>query len=210
MSGWTAAWLILASSCALAQQAAGEWKPLFDGRTLNGWKEAPIPGHGPVRVKNGAIHLGRGSMTGIAWTGEFPKSGYEIRFEAVRLEGNDFFAGITFPVNGTFCTWINGGWGGDVVGLSNVDGYDASENETSMARDFAAGRWYSFRLVVTPGRIRAWIDGAIVVDLEIAGRKIDLRFDDTDLCKPLGFASYATEAALRNIQYRMLMPEGRQ
>ena len=128
----------------------------------------------------------------------------------MRLEGNDFFVGITFPVNGTFCTWINGGWGGDVVGLSNVDGYDASENETSMARDFAAGRWYSFRLVVTPGRIRAWIDGAIVVDLEIAGRKIDLRFDDTDLCKPLGFASYATEAALRNIQYRMLMPEGRQ
>src|ERR1039458_6583443 len=29
---------------------------------------------------------------------------------------------------GSFLTWINGGWGGSIVGLSSLDGNDASEN----------------------------------------------------------------------------------
>ena len=85
-------------------------------------------------------------MTGITWIGEFPKSGYEIRFEAARLEGNDFFAGIVFPVKDSYCSSINGGWDGTVVGLSNLDGNDASENDTSTIRDFVRGRWYDFDL----------------------------------------------------------------
>lgn len=190
---------------ALPAAAQGDgWIPLFDGRSLDGWKKAAIPRTGEVGVRDGTLVLGKGAMTGIAWTRDFPKSGYEIRFEAARLEGNDFFAGITFPVGDTFCSWINGGWGGDVVGLSNVDGYDASENETSINRDFAQGRWYEFRLEVTAARIRAWINGSIVIDLDITGRLIALRFDDIDLCKPLGFASYGTVAALRKIEYRRL------
>ena len=100
--------------------ASGEWTPLFDGQSLKGWKETPFRGRGEVRVKDGTILIGKGHLTGITWTGEFPKSGYEIRFEAARLEGNDFFAGITFPVKDSFCSWINGGWGGSVVGLSSL------------------------------------------------------------------------------------------
>ncbi len=193
---------LLAALSASARCA--EWISLFDGRSLDGWKKAPMPRSGEVGVREGTLVLGKGAMTGIASTRDFPKSGYEIRFEAARLEGNDFFAGITFPAGDTYCSWINGGWGGDVVGLSNVDGYDASENETSINRDFVKGRWYEFRLEVTDEKIRAWIDGSIVIDLEITGRLIGLRFDDIDLCKPLGFASYGTEGALRKIEYRRL------
>lgn len=190
---------------ALPAAARGaEWMSLFDGQSLDGWKKAPMPRSGEVSARDGMLVLGKGAMTGIAWTRDFPKSGYEIRFEGARLEGNDFFAGLTFPCGDTFCSWINGGWGGDVVGLSNVDGYDASENETSINRDFVQGRWYQFRLEVTPAKIRAWINGSIVIDLEIAGRLIGLRFDDIDLCKPLGFASYGTLAGLRRIEYRRL------
>ena len=195
-------------ACGLASVAPGqspaEWISLFDGKSLTGWKEAPFDGRGELQVKDGAIRLGKGRMTGIAWAGEFPRSGYEIRFEAARLEGNDFFAGITFPVNDSFCSWINGGWDGTVVGLSNLDGNDASENDTSTVRDFVKGRWYAFRLVVTERRIQAWIDGAVVIDVDIAQRRVGLRFDDIDLCKPLGFASYATLAGLRKIEYRQL------
>lgn len=182
----------------------GEWIPLFDGRTLAGWKEAPFTGRGRVEVRDGMIRLGKGAMTGIATTREFPRSGYEIRFEAVRLEGNDFFAGLTFPVNDSFCFWVNGGWDGTVVGLSNLDGNDASENDTSTVRDFVKGRWYAFRLAVTESRIQAWIDGTIAIDVDITKRLVGLRFDETDLGKPLGFASYATVAGLRKIEYRML------
>ena len=189
---------------AAAAQAPVEWISLFDGKSLAGWKEAPFNGRGDLQVKDGMIRLGKGRMTGIAWAGEFPRAGYEIRFEAARLEGNDFFAGITFPVNDTFCSWINGGWDGTVVGLSNLDGNDASENDTSTVRDFVKGRWYAFRLAVTARRIQAWIDDAVVIDVDITQRRVELRFDDIDLCKPLGFASYATLAGLRKIEYRRI------
>lgn len=193
-----------ALSLAALPAAGQEWTSLFDGKSLDGWKEAPFPGRGTVSVKDGSILLGKGHMTGVALTRPFPTANYEVRFDAVRLDGNDFFAGIVFPVNDTFCSWINGGWDGSTVGLSNLDGYDASENETSTNRDFARGRWYTFQLTVTPTRIRATIDGAVVIDLDIKGRQLALRFDDTDLAKPLGFASYGTLAGLRNIAWRRI------
>lgn len=185
------------------------WKPMFDGVSLNGWKEAEFPRRSTVRVKDGMIELGKGRMTGITWTGEFPKTDYEVRFEAVRLDGNDFFAGITFPVGDSHCTWINGGWGGTVVGLSNLDGDDASENDTSTLRDFDKGRWYAFRLMVTRTHIRGWINDSLVIEAEITGRQVGLRGDEMDLNTPLGFASYATVAGLRKIEYRLLPAAGR-
>lgn len=179
-----------------------EWRALFDGGSLAGWKEVKFPRRGQVEVRDGAILLGKGAMTGVAWMGEFPKSDYEIRFEAARLEGKDFFAAITFPVKDSYCTWVCGGWDGTVVGLSNVDGYDASENETSTNRDFETGRWYVFRLAVSGKRIQAWIGESMVVDLDLTVSVVSLRFDDIDLCKPLGFASYATVGGIRKVEYR--------
>jgi hypothetical protein len=181
---------------------------MFDGTSLKGWKEPAFPNRGKVEVQDGAIVLGRGRMTGITWTGEFPKSGYEIRFETARLEGRDYFAGIVFPVRDEYCSWVSGGWDGTVVGLPNVDGYDASENETSATKPFESGRWYAFRLAVTAGRIQAWIDGEMVVNLETASRQFGLPFGDSDLNAPLGFSSYGTKAGLRKVEYRRLTDGG--
>jgi len=201
----------VAVACLLAAPAHGQtapkgepWTRLFDGTTLAGWQESSFRGKGTVAVKDGAIVIGQARLTGIRWTGEFPKTNYEIRFEAARLEGNDFFAGITFPVAESHCSWINGGWGGSVVGLSSLDGDDASENDTSTARDFANGQWYAFRLKVTADRIQGWIDEVLVIDADIKGRQVGLRGDEMELSTPLGFASYKTVAGLRKIEYRLL------
>jgi len=207
-----AAALVCGAAGGLAGQSStppAGWTSMFDGRSLKGWKETPFSSRGAVQVKDGMIVLGSGYLTGITWTGEFPRSDYEIRFEAARLEGNDFFAGITFPVRDSFCSWINGGWGGSVVGLSNLDDDDASENDTSTALDFVQGRWYAFRLAVTESRIRGWIDGELVIDADITGRRVELRPGEIDLCKPLGFASYSTVAGLRKVEYRRLDAEER-
>ena len=182
-------------------KAAAQWISMFDGKSLKGWKETPFTGRGQVRIENGTIQLGRGRMTGITWTGQFPRSGYEIRFEGARLDGNDFFASIVFPVNDAYCSWINGGWDGTVVGLSSLEGNDASENDTSTIRDFAQGRWYRFRLAFEANRIQAWIDDVIAINVDVAGRQVGLRFDDTDLCAPLGFVSYNTTCGLRNLEF---------
>ena len=113
---------------------------------------------------------------------------------------------VTFPVKDSHCSWINGGWGGTVVGLSSLDGDDASENETSTIVEFEKGRWYAFRLEVAEDRIRGWIDGQIIIDADIKGRRVHLRFGETDLNTPIGFSSYSTAAGLRKVEYRRLPP----
>jgi len=196
-----------AASAAIAQPKAGEWQSLFDGKSLQGWRETPFTGRGKVRVENGNIILGPGApMTGITWTGPFPRSNYEVRLEGARLNGSDFFASLTFPVQDSFCTWVTGGWGGDIVGLSSLDGWDASDNETRSYFNFQPGRWYGLRLQVTDDRITAWIDGQPIIDVSITGRSIGLRYGEIELSAPFGFASYATTGGLRKIEYRLLRP----
>ncbi len=161
--------MLLVCVAAVAQPKSGEWQSLFDGKTLQGWRETAFTGHGKARVENGTIVLGAGEpMTGVTWSGAFPKVNYEVRFEAARIDGNDFFASLTFPVGDSFCTWVTGGWGGDIVGLSSLDGWDASDNETRTYFDFEKGRWYAFRLKVTADRITGWIDDKQIVDVQIA------------------------------------------
>ena len=184
----------------------GVWQSMFDGKTLQGWRETDFTRHGQVSVKDGTIVLGTGYMTGINWTGWFPRSNYEVRLEAVRVDGSDFFAGITFPVQKEHCTWINGGWGGGVVGLSSIDGFDASENETGSFLPYEKGHWYSLRLLVTDEGIDAWVDGEMVISIATEGRTIGLRPGEIDLSAPFGIASYSTTSALRKIEYRLVEP----
>jgi hypothetical protein len=177
---------------------------MFDGKTLAGWKETPFSAHGKVSVQDGNLILGTGAMTGVNWVNWFPKSNYEVRFEAARLSGSDFFAGLTFPVQDWFLTWINGGWGGSLVGLSSLDDNDASENETATVAQFRNNQWYSFRLRVTDDLVEAWIDEQQVIGVELAGRKLSLRPGEIELSAPFGFATYSTIGGLRKIEYRLL------
>ncbi len=185
--------------------AKQEWRSLFDGKTLTNLKSANFGGEGEVNVENGKIILGMGAtLTGITWVGgEIPRMNYEISLEAMKVSGNDFFCGLTFPVGKSPCSLIVGGWGGSVVGLSSIDGMDASENETTTAGDFAQGRWYRIRLRVTPQRIEAWIDDKNYVDVETKGHEISIR-PEVSLSQPLGIAAWITEAALRDIKMRKL------
>ena len=195
--------LLGAMMCVTA--AAADWQSLFDGKSLQGWREAEFKGHGNVRVENGSIVLAAGApMTGVTWAGDFPKANYELRFEAARMQGNDFFASLTFPVGDSFCTWVTGGWGGDIIGLSSIDGWDAADNETRAYFTFESGRWYEFRLRVAGDRIIAWIDDKQVINVEIAGRQVGLRFADMKLSAPLGFASYLTAGSVRKVEYKLL------
>ena len=193
-----------------AQPKIGEWQSLFDGKSLQGWRETPFTGRGQARVENGTIVLGAGApLTGVTWSGAFPRSDYEVRLEGVRLQGSDFFASMTFPVGDSYCTWVTGGWGGDIVGLSSLDGWDASENETRSYFEFENGRWYALRVQVTADRIIAWIDDRQIINVEIGGRSVGLRYGESRLLAPFGFASYATAGGLRKIEYRLLRPSAR-
>ncbi len=182
----------------------GEEISLFDSQTLGQWKITDFGGQGDVSVKDGAIYLAMGNyMTGITWGGPVVRMNYEISLEAMRVEGNDFFCGLTFPVGESPCTLILGGWGGSLCGLSSLDHFDASENETTRMISFEKGRWYKIRLRVVPNHIQAWLDDESLVDVDVTGRKIGIRIE-VDLSQPLGVATYATTGAIRNIRLKAL------
>ena len=209
--------LLLAVACLVAAPlAAGSagtqagkggdgWEPLFDGKTLANWTRTKFIGEGPVTVENGQIVLASGNdLTGITWSGPpLPTTNYELTLRAMRVEGGDFFAGITFPVGGSFCSLILGGWGGTVVGLSSINGMDASENATSQSIAFEQKRWYDVRIRVTPEKIEAWLDKRQIIDQPLTGIQVDVRIE-VDASKPLGIASWRTRAALTDIRLRRL------
>src|SRR5918993_2711163 len=199
--------LMVALVVSLAAQPPAEsgWQRLFDGKTLAGWAPTKFHGEGPVTVEDGRIVLAAGrDLTGITYTGrDRPTTNYELALEAMRVEGSDFFAGITFPVADSFCTLILGGWGGTVVGLSSIGGSDASENDTTQSIEFERGRWYRLRVQVTPGKIQAWLDDRQIINQDLKGRAIDIRIKMLP-SKPLGIASWKTKSALRAIRLRRL------
>src|SRR5262249_45451585 len=142
-------------------------------------------------------------MTGVTWTGDYPKMNYELALEATRMDGTDFFCGLTFPVNDDPCSLIVGGWGGGVVGLSSLNGQDAANNDTTQYMEFKKDQWYKIRLRVTPNKIEAWIDDKQVVNADTKGQKISIRAEVED-SRPLGIASWSTTAGLRDIKIRRL------
>ena len=182
-------------------------KALFDGKTLKGWKPADFYSQGEIAVENGELVIGAGQGgSGVTWTNEFPSTNYEVSLEAMRVDGSDFFCGMTFRVGEAPCTLILGGWGGGVVGLSSIDGLDASENSTSQYIRFENKKWYSVRLRVTDAAIRVWLDDRKIIDQARAGHKISIRWE-MDPCRPFGLATWYTKAALRNIRLRALTAE---
>jgi hypothetical protein len=186
---------------------ANEPISLFDGQTLGQWKPTDFGGQGDVYVKDGAIYMNMGNyMTGITWSGPVIRMNYEITLEATRVEGNDFFCGLTFPVADKPCTLVLGGWGGSLCGLSTIDYYDASENQTTRFISFEKGKWYFVRLRVVPDRIQAWLDGEELVNFETTDHKIGIRVE-VDLSQPLGIATWMTTGAVRNIKVRSLPEE---
>ena len=95
---------------------------------LGHWKLADMPDAGAASINPTEITLFPGKpMTGVrfdGWAGEhLPVTDYEITMEAQRVEGQDFFAALTFPVRSveTCATLVLGGWGGALVGISNID-----------------------------------------------------------------------------------------
>jgi hypothetical protein len=109
-------------------------------------------------------------------------------------------------VKESHCSLIVGGWGGGLVGLSSIDDYDASENETTKFMGFEKNRWYRIRLRVSEPKIEAWIDDHSVVDVSIVGRKIGLRAGEIEMSVPFGIASWQTSTALRNMRLRSVPP----
>jgi hypothetical protein len=173
--------------------APGKWVGI-DGAAELAWDDE-------TRV----MKIGVGTdLNGVRWTGPRPTVPYVVELEARRMSGNDFFCGLTFPVrNGKdSVSMIVGGWGGNLVGISSIDGMDASENSTGSQHVFEDQRWYRIRVQVENERLQAWIDDKQVVDAHTEEQKLSLRPGPIEDCAPFGLATWMTSAELRGVKWR--------
>ena len=207
--GGRAAWLCLffmLTHCGPAPRI--EWKLLSD-EFMPAWKASGMPEEGQVSIHDGEITLQPGQpRTGVRYnrwkSSGLPLTRYVIEYEAMRVEGNDFFGTVTFPVNAAHASLVVGGWGGTLVGISSIDDMDASENSTRANAYFENNRWHKVRIEVRDDELRAWVNDKLFVNTSTKGRKLGLRIGDIDKCTPFGFASYATQSRIRNVLVRRL------
>jgi len=216
-----------------AQTGDQIWTSLFDGKTLNGWMVPSYEAGRKVDIRDECIIIGRDDLAlGIKYVKPFPKTNYEITYQAKRAGDSNFFGAITFPVKESHCSFINGGWNGTVFGLSSINGKDASENETTAFYEFENGQWYQFRVCVSDDRILVWFypvdeEGKIIdackddlkttiakqkeiekpkIDLVLEGKSITNRIE-VSFFEPLGISAWYNEGHLRQIKYRKLTSE---
>ena len=201
---------VLAIVMALALCGCGESSPkrwaLLESEMVQHWNPVALEDSGMAQVMTGEITLPAGKpMTAVkfeAWEAlKLPVTDYAIEFEALRVEGQDFFGAVTFPVRSlkTCATLVNGGWGGGLVGISSIDEQTAAENATRSEHRFVNGQWYRFRLEVRDEEIKGWLDGRLIINASIKGRTISLRPGDIEQCAPFGVATYGTTGRLRGL-----------
>ena len=189
--------------------AASTAKNLFDGKTLAGWKDSGFAGAGEVTVvpnfkgQGPVIQIDAGaSLSGITFTNAVLKTNFEINLEALKVQGNDFFIGLTFPVGDAHATLVLGGWGGATTGISSIDGLDASENDTTKFLGYEKDKWFRIRMKVTPAKLETWINDEKVVDQDIKDRRISMRFGEIESSVPLGIATYQTTTVVRKVEIK--------
>ena len=194
--------------CGRKAEPKREWH-LLDAPHAASWKAAGMENEGKAFLKDGELTTSIGEpMTGItftAWEGlGVPRDRYIIEYEAMRAEGGDFFGSITFPVRDSGLTFIMGGWGGSLTGVSSIDDMDASENMTRGNFAFENNRWYRVCIELREEDLTITIDGRPFVGVSLKGRQTGLRYGEISKCLPLGFASYLTTARIRHVVVREL------
>jgi hypothetical protein len=202
--------LLLATATLLrADTPAANELVLFDGKSLDDWEARDAGASGNVELRDDLMIIGTGeSLTGAVYkkTDKLPVTNYEISLDVQRLDGLDFFCGLTFPVGDlkTCVTLVLGGWGGSVSGLSSIDGMDASENSTGHYRRFEDKKWYRVKVRVTPENIVVWSNDEKIIDFDTPGRKLGLRAGQIEDYAPLSLTTYQTTAAIRNVKIKTL------
>jgi hypothetical protein len=180
---------------------------LFNGKDLKDWEITDFAGKGEIFIdENGSLVLEMGAeLSGLHWKGrDLPKSNYEVSFQAKRTMGSDFFCGLTFPYQDSHATLVLGGWGGSLIGISSLDDFDASENETGDAYIFEDQQWYDIKLRVTDEEFTVWIDKKSVIDCEVVGRKVSMRPGEIEMSVPLGITTFATTGKFKNISLKKI------
>ena len=167
---WAAAAALLISSGAARPAAAQDsWRPLFNGKTLDGW--TPCNGTAPFTVEGGAI-VGRtvlGSPNSFLCTKE-AFGDFILEFEAKidsEMNSGVMVRGISDPAvqNGR----VNGyqveidpsdrAWTGGIYDEARQGWLHTLAGQTAAQKAIRKGEWNTFRVETIGTSIRTWLNG---------------------------------------------------
>ena len=177
--------LLIASSLCAKHHKSGELKPIFDGKTLEGWTQKN--GTATYVVKDGTI-LGttkEGSPNSFLCSNKL-YGNFELQFE-VKLINNELNSGVqirsqTKPLNDKEkkrgdkfgrvngpqveieATKGNGAESGYIYGEA-CGGWMTPKDKLKPHKHFKNGEWNKYRVLAEGARIRTWVNGKQVSDL---------------------------------------------
>lgn len=172
----------LLALCTLAQAESHPWTPLFDGETLTGWTNAngQAVKEGKWIAKNGILSR-KANGAGDLYSAKKYQN-FEFAFEWKIEKGSN--SGVKYRVQK-----ING----HMLGLeyqilddeNHPDGKD-KDRQTAALYDLKApidnkplnppGQWNSGRILVKDGHIQHFLNGTLVVEIQIPSEDWDTRF----------------------------------
>lgn len=199
--------VLVLSGCCGTQEVKAPPVELLPGN-MDQWQTINFGGEGDVYFKESALNLDYGNpLTGVTYKGDLAAllgeemDNYAITLQTQRVEGVDMFLGVTFPVGKEgHVSLVLGGWAGAITGISNLDGLNASENDTTQYHNMPEGQWFKVKIMVTPEKIQCWLDDKQLVDVKRADyEKYDTHGAVVDT-KPFGMFSYSTWGRVKEMK----------
>jgi len=159
---------------------AGEWKSLFDGKTLKGWTQKN--GTAKYEVVQGTIHgtTNEGSPNSFLCTnkeyGDFElefevkvhnklNSGVQIRSQTKKPKNGEKFGRVNGPQCEIEASLANGAESGYIYGEATGRGWLTPKDKLIPHKYFKDGQWNKYRIVAKGNHIQSWINGHQIADL---------------------------------------------
>jgi hypothetical protein len=162
-----------------------EWKPLFDGRSLDGW------------VAKGEWYVTEREIAGQPWGGSliYPDvtlgGAYALQIWAKKIAGPDGFV-VLFVCDGKLLTWVLGGWDNS---RSEVAGYPETGADLCVERFL----WYKVEVRVGPEVLEGSVEDTVVWRLkrsDVTQSSPELGFQ-----KGLGLGVWSTLAKFKELRF---------
>ncbi len=153
------------TTLAAAAPEAG-WQPLFDGKTLDGWKSNEET-KGCFSVEEGAIKIsgGRAHLFYVGADGKASFRNFEFRCKAKTTPGSN--SGIFFHTQWADKGWPSGGYEAQVNSTHSDRRKTASLYAVRDVMDNAPskdGEWFDYSIKVEGKRIVLSVNGKVLVD----------------------------------------------
>jgi len=170
--------LVLVTGSLFSGSTGGDWRELFNGRDLAGWRV--VGGGSKVWIEDGAItgHMVRGTAEHTLITteeafGDFIleaecrvsgglHTGFILRCEYAPAEAHDRFFGYQVKINPTERRWTGGIF--DDFGLNWNWMYNLADDPRARAA-YRHGEWNHYRIEAIGRALKVWVNGVPVTHL---------------------------------------------